>query len=92
MKSGFMLGLGERRVEIAELLTDIKAAGVRAVTIGQYLRPLGKRAPVARYLTPDEFDEIGDHARSMGFAYVASGPLVRSSYMAEELISVGHAS
>jgi lipoic acid synthetase len=82
-KSGLMLGLGETLDEVRETLGDLRAAGVALVTIGQYLRPDEEHLPVARYATPEEFRALGDHARSVGFAHVESGPLVRSSYHAE---------
>ncbi len=83
-KSGFMLGLGETPGQIQELLHDLKKSGVKIITIGQYLRPSLANISVARYYTPEEFEEIGTIARKMGF-HVVSAPLVRSSYKAEEL-------
>jgi len=83
-KSGFMLGLGEERAEVEVLLADLRAAEVDFVTIGQYLRPSPRHAPVERYWTPDEFDALGRRAREMGFAMVASSPMTRSSYHADE--------
>ena len=83
-KSGIMLGLGERRGEVSRVLRDLRGAGCRLLTIGQYLRPSAKHLPVARYVPPAEFGEIGDEARALGFAHVASGPMVRSSYRADE--------
>jgi len=87
LKSGFMVGLGEKKEEILELLKDLRSAGCNIVTIGQYLRPTLKQLPVDRYVHPDEFKEIEKLAYQIGFDYVASGPLVRSSYMAEEILS-----
>ena len=81
-KTGLMLGLGETHDEILAVLTDLRAAGCDVLTLGQYLRPSVEQLPVARYLTPAEFAELGDAARALGFAYVESGPLVRSSYHA----------
>jgi len=83
-KSGFMLGLGEEGAEVEELLADLRAAEVDFVTIGQYLRPSPRHAAVKRYWTPDEFDALGRQAREMGFAMVASSPMTRSSYHADE--------
>jgi lipoic acid synthetase len=87
IKSGFMLGLGERKKEVIELLEDLKSVGCNIVTIGQYLRPTLRQVPVERYIHPDEFREIEEMAYEIGFDYVASGPLVRSSYRAEEVFS-----
>ena len=84
-KSGLMLGLGEERGEVLEVLADLREAGCRALTLGQYLAPSRQHYPVARYVTPDEFDDYAQAARNMGFAAVASAPLVRSSYRAGEL-------
>lgn len=85
-KSSVMLGLGETREEVEETLKDLRAAGVDLLTLGQYLRPGGaKFHPVVRYPPPTEFDELGERARELGFAGVASGPMVRSSYRADEL-------
>ncbi len=86
LKSGFMVGLGEQKEEIFELLKDLKSVGCNIVTIGQYLRPTLKQLPVIRYVHPDEFKEMEKFAYDLGFDYVASGPLVRSSYMAEEVM------
>jgi len=83
-KSSLMVGIGETDEEIAEALADLRGAGVDVVTIGQYLRPSPKHAPVARYVDPATFDRFAELARGLGFAYVASGPLVRSSYKAAE--------
>ena len=81
-KSGLMLGLGERRAELRAVFRDLRAAGCGILTLGQYLRPSTEQLPVERYLAPEEFDEIGAEARSLGFSHVESGPLVRSSYHA----------
>lgn len=85
VKSGFMLGLGEESDEIIDLLTDLYQHGVRWLTIGQYLRPRRRNLPVVRYVPPAEFDAWGEKAREIGFEQVFSGPLVRSSYMAEQM-------
>jgi lipoic acid synthetase len=84
-KSGIMLGLGETREEILEVLRDMRAIDVDFLTLGQYLRPSREQLPVQRYVTPEEFDELGAEAWKLGFKMVHSGPLVRSSYHAEEL-------
>jgi len=86
-KSGIMLGLGESADEVRDVLRDLRAAGVAAVTLGQYLRPTLRHLPVARYLEPHEFETFGECARELGFSSVASGPLVRSSYHAESIRS-----
>jgi len=82
-KSGFMLGLGETEEEILQLLRDLVAVGTDVATIGQYLQPTRRNLPVARYVTPAEFDAYRDFGLSIGFKNVFSGPLVRSSYMAD---------
>jgi len=84
VKSSIMLGLGESRDEVHETLADLRGAGVDIVTLGQYLRPTPKHAKVDRYVTPEEFAAYESHARELGFAFCASGPLVRSSYHAAE--------
>jgi lipoic acid synthetase len=84
-KSGLMLGLGETTEEIIETLADLRSIGCDLVTLGQYLQPSARHLPVVRYLPPGEFDELGRLARSIGFARVASGPFVRSSYHADEM-------
>jgi lipoic acid synthetase len=84
-KSSVMVGIGERDDEVLETLRDLRDAGVQVVTIGQYLRPTPKHAPVERYVEPERFEEYERQGRAMGFAYVASGPLVRSSYKAAEV-------
>ncbi len=85
-KSGLMVGLGERDDEVLQTLRDLREAGVSIVTIGQYLRPTLDHWPVAEYVTPERFEEYRRQALEMGFAYCASAPLVRSSYMAEEAL------
>ncbi|MGA2704123.1 MAG: lipoyl synthase [Isosphaeraceae bacterium] len=84
-KSGLMLGLGETTEELVETLADLRLIGCDFLTLGQYLQPSTHHLPVARYLPPHEFDELGKIARSLGFAEVASGPFVRSSYHADEM-------
>lgn len=87
VKSGFMVGMGETDAEIEAALADLRAAGCRMVTIGQYLAPTRGHAPVERFVEPALFEVYAGMARRLGFAYVASGPLVRSSYRAEELLA-----
>jgi len=85
-KSGLMLGLGETRTELLDVLADLLDHGCELLTLGQYLQPDPQRyLPVVRYLPPAEFEELGDLARRMGFAQVASGPFVRSSYHARDM-------
>jgi lipoic acid synthetase len=84
-KSGLMVGLGETDAEIAEVLADLRAAGVDILTIGQYLRPTRDHAPVDRYLAPRDFDALAAAARALGFPTVYSGVFVRSSYNADEV-------
>jgi lipoic acid synthetase len=85
VKSGLMLGLGERPDEVESALQDLLGAGCQLLTLGQYLQPKRDCLPVARFVPPGEFDAWREVALGMGFARVASGPLVRSSYHAEEL-------
>ncbi|WP_299464087.1 lipoyl synthase [uncultured Gimesia sp.] len=87
-KSGIMLGLGETREEVLEVCADLRAVGCDMITIGQYLQPTPQNLPVERFLPPEEFDEVGDQVRAMGFKLVASGPFVRSSYNAGEMAAV----
>lgn len=82
-KSSIMLGLGERRDEVLEVLDDLRESGVDIVTLGQYLQPSRENLPVERYYKPEEFLELRDYACSLGFRHVEAGPLVRSSYHAE---------
>jgi lipoic acid synthetase len=82
-KSGVILGLGEERDELVATLRDLRAVDVNILTLGQYLRPSAQHLPVARYYHPDEFRELADIGRELGFAHVESGPLVRSSYHAK---------
>jgi lipoic acid synthetase len=84
-KSSIMVGIGEEDGEVLETMRDLRAAGVDVVTLGQYLRPTPKHAPVDRYVTPEQFDAFAAEGRAMGFLYVAAGPLVRSSYKAAEV-------
>jgi lipoic acid synthetase len=85
-KSGLMLGLGESTAEVLDVLADLRAAGCDFLTLGQYLQPTFDHLPVQRYVTPDEFADLGNLARSLGFSQVASGPFVRSSYHAREMV------
>jgi len=85
-KSGLMLGLGETRDELLDALADLRRQDVDFLTLGQYLQPGEKYLPVVRYVPPEEFDELGQVARGMGFHEVASGPFVRSSYHAREMV------
>jgi lipoic acid synthetase len=90
-KSGLMLGLGEEREELPAVLADLRRAGCAILTLGQYLAPSRAHHPVARYLPPAEFAELRREALALGFAHVESGPLVRSSYHAEEQFAeAGH--
>ena len=83
-KSGLMLGLGEKKNEIMQVMDDLRAAKVDFLTLGQYLQPTKKHAPVAKYITPDEFNNYKIIAESKGFLMVSSSPLTRSSHHAEE--------
>jgi len=85
-KSGIMVGLGETTEEIKQVLQDLREHDVTLLTIGQYLQPQFDNAKVQRYLTPDEFVELGKYAKEIGFTHVASGPMVRSSYYAEQMV------
>jgi lipoic acid synthetase len=82
-KSGIILGLGETREELVATMRDLRAVDVNILTLGQYLRPSPRHLPVARYYHPDEFAELAETGRALGFAHVESGPLVRSSYHAK---------
>ncbi|MGE5530415.1 MAG: lipoyl synthase [Patescibacteria group bacterium] len=90
-KSGLMLGLGETEEEVLQTLADLRAAGCDMVTVGQYLRPTRAHLPVAEYVPPERFDALAARARAMGFAHVAAGPLVRSSFHAGEALPAPHA-
>ena len=83
-KSGMMVGLGETWDEIIQTMRDLRSVDCDLLTIGQYLRPSQKHAPISKWYTPDEFDELRVEGDAMGFKNVASGPLVRSSYRADE--------
>lgn len=83
-KTGLMLGLGEKEDELERVYSDVVRAGVGILTLGQYLRPTRDQLPVARYWRPEEFDRQGEKARRIGIPTVAAGPLVRSSYLAEQ--------
>ena len=82
-KSGIMVGLGETRTEVLQVMDDLRSARVDFLTIGQYLQPTPKHAPVDRFVTPEEFDDYRSIAQSKGFLLVASSPLTRSSYHAD---------
>lgn len=83
-KSGIMLGLGETENELFESMDDLRESNVEILTLGQYLRPTPNHLPVVEYITPETFDLYGEIARKKGFTFVASGPLVRSSYHAAD--------
>lgn len=83
-KSGIMLGLGETDEEIIETLEDLRSVNVDIITLGQYLQPTPKHLPVAEFVTPERFDKYKEFGMKLGFKYVESGPLVRSSYHAEK--------
>jgi len=85
VKSGLMLGMGERDAEIGQTLAELRQAGVDILTLGQYLAPSERHWPVARFVEPAEFTRWESHARDLGFASVLAGPFVRSSYHADEL-------
>jgi len=84
-KSGVMLGLGEKKAEVEKTMQDLVSVGCRILTLGQYLQPSKNHLPVERFIPPEEFDAWRRRAREIGFAEVASGPFVRSSYHAQEL-------
>lgn len=84
-KSGLMLGLGEREEEVLKTFYDIAETGCDFLTLGQYLSPSRSHYPVVEYIHPDKFEEYGEKAKEAGFKFVASGPLVRSSYHAREV-------
>ena len=90
-KSSLMLGLGETDEEIVETLDDLRAAGVDIVTLGQYLRPTVNHLPIQRFVTPMEFDQYREWALARGFLECVSGPLVRSSYRAEQALNRNNA-
>ena len=84
-KSGFMLGLGENEDEIIEVMGDLRMVGCDFLTIGQYLQPTLKHAPVEKFYHPSEFSRFAVLGKEMGFLHVEAGPLVRSSYRADRL-------
>lgn len=86
-KSGIILGMGEQKEEVLETMRDLRAVCCDLLTIGQYLRPSAKHLPIDRFYHPDEFAELGQAGKAMGFKHVASGPLVRSSYHADQQYS-----
>ncbi|HEU5053884.1 MAG TPA: lipoyl synthase [Hanamia sp.] len=88
-KSGIMLGLGETKEEVVQTMQDLKDSNVDVVTIGQYLQPTPKHLPVDRYVHPSEFAELREIGYEMGFDYVESGPLVRSSYHSDRHVIAG---
>ena len=83
-KSGIIVGMGEEKEEILETMSDLRGVDCDLLTIGQYLRPSAKHLPIDRFYHPDEFAELGKAGEAMGFKHVASGPLVRSSYHADQ--------
>ena len=83
-KSGLMLGVGERIDEVKQVMRDLRESNCDMLTLGQYLQPSLDHLPVERYVTPDEFDELAEYGYSIGFTNVASGPMVRSSYHADQ--------
>jgi lipoic acid synthetase len=83
-KSGLMVGLGETHDEMVAAFEDLREAGVQVLTVGQYLRPSERHLPVVRYWHPDEFKALEEAAYALGFDHIAAGPLVRSSYHADE--------
>jgi lipoic acid synthetase len=87
-KSGMMLGLGETREEVRQVLADLRGAGCDVVTIGQYLRPSQKHLPVERFVPPEEFAEIAAEGMQLGFRHIEAGPLVRSSYHAHRQVGL----
>ena len=88
-KSGIMVGIGEEESEVEQVLTDLRAVGCKAITIGQYLQPRGGNIPVSKYIEPKVFEHYKAVALAKGFQFVESGPLVRSSYHAEEVAKQG---
>jgi lipoic acid synthetase len=87
VKSGLMLGMGETREELGRALADVLAAGVEIIYLGQYLRPSAEHHPVARFVTPEEFDELALECLAMGFRWASAGPFIRSSYRAHEAVA-----
>jgi len=86
-KSGIILGMGETEYEVVGAMTDLRNVGVDILTLGQYLRPSAAHLPVARWWTPDEFDNLRIVGEAMGFAHVQASPLTRSSYHARQAAS-----
>jgi lipoyl synthase len=89
-KSGIMLGLGETKEEVLQTMQDLVDSGVDVITLGQYLQPTGRHLPVQRFVHPDEFSALRERGYDMGFDYVESGPLVRSSYHSEKHVIPGY--
>ena len=89
-KSGLMLGLGETEEELFVAMADLRRAGCDILTLGQYLQPTLRHLPIVEFVQPEKFDEYGQRARELGFAHVASGPMVRSSYHADEFRLAAH--
>ena len=89
-KSGIMLGLGEHMEEVVQTMTDLRNSNVDVITIGQYLQPTKKHLPVVRFVHPDEFKELRNIGYKLGFDYVESGPLVRSSYHSDKHVISGY--
>lgn len=89
-KSGIMLGLGETKEEVIQTLKDLRGSGVDVITMGQYLQPTRKHLPVIRFVHPDEFAELREIGYQLGFDYVESGPLVRSSYHSDKHVLPGY--
>src|SRR6185369_2231756 len=89
-KTGIMLGLGETKEEVVQTLEDLAAAKVDVITLGQYLQPTQKHLKVQRFVHPDEFAELREIGYELGFDYVESGPLVRSSYHSERHVFAGY--
>ena len=89
-KTGIMLGLGEAKEEVVQTMKDLVAVGTDVITLGQYLQPTKKHLPVQRFVHPDEFAELREIGYNIGFDYVESGPLVRSSYHSEKHVIPGY--
>jgi len=85
-KTSIMVGIGEEKNEVFALMDDVRATGCQIFSLGQYLQPTKKHEPVHRYVHPDEFAEYKEYGMKIGFNYVESGPLVRSSYHADEQV------
>ncbi len=89
-KTGIMLGLGETKEEVIQSMEDLVAVGTDVLTLGQYLQPTKKHLPVQRFVHPNEFKELREIGYELGFDYVESGPLVRSSYHSERHVFKGY--